>query len=176
MTKGHGWKSKYERNWYAEHRDEQLLKMKAWREENPEKMKVAHQRWNATHKEQNKQTQKEYRQKNRSRVRKWKDEWYHNNLNKGREMHRRYYYKRKYGITPNDYERMIQEREGKCDLCGKPIERTKYQPCIDHDHETGKIRGLLHTNENKALGLLEDNPELLTKALDYLKRTRGSGN
>ena len=179
MTKGHGWKSKYGRNWYIEHRDEQLLKMKAWREANPEKMKAAHQRWNATHKEQNAQTHREYRQKNQDRVRGWKDDWYEKHPERKKSIDRNTYFKRKYGITLEEYERMKQERNNKCDICGNECNKTsvngkRIEPCVDHNHKTNELRGMLCSRCNRTLGLVGEEERLLTKMIAYL--TRGSGN
>ncbi len=183
MTKGHGWKSEYDKNWYTAHRAEQLLKMKAWREANPKKMKASKAHWNATHKKQNAQTHREYRQKNLDRVREWKNDWYKKHPERKKSIDRNTYFKRKYSITLKEYERMRQERNNKCDICGKECNRTTFngkrlEPCVDHDYKDTKlrIRGMLCNRCNQTLGKVEDSIELLSKMIDYLNRTRGSGN
>lgn len=77
--------------------------------------------------------------------------------------------KRKYGITLEDYERMLEEQGGVCFICKKPRpeDRTLH---VDHDHATGEIRGLLCFRCNNALGDFDDDHELLQNAADYLDR------
>ncbi|SRR5881394_1007110 len=75
----------------------------------------------------------------------------------------------KYGITMDDYSRMFEEQEGLCKICRcrQPNARFKYLS-VDHDHETGRVRGLLCMNCNRGLGLFDHDPILLEKAIDYL--------
>ncbi len=74
---------------------------------------------------------------------------------------------RMYGIDVPDYERMLEEQGGGCYICGKKPE-DKRALDIDHDHKTGKVRGLLCSNHNRGLGLLDDNILHIIKALEYL--------
>jgi hypothetical protein len=82
---------------------------------------------------------------------------------------RKSYLKRTYGITLEDYERMLEAHGGVCAICGesRPEERTLH---IDHDHESGKIRGLLCFRCNNSLGDLRENYDLFQRAADYLDR------
>jgi Recombination endonuclease VII len=82
------------------------------------------------------------------------------------------YLKRKYGMTIADYERMFEAQGGICAICGeaRPEERTLH---IDHDHETGVIRGLLCFRCNNALGDFREEYELFQRAADYLDRDDG---
>jgi hypothetical protein len=73
-----------------------------------------------------------------------------------------------YGIDGEDYERMLKEQEGKCAICGEKPERL----CVDHDHKTEIIRGLLCSRCNKMLGAIGDNVEVLETAIKYLKKPR----
>jgi len=75
-----------------------------------------------------------------------------------------------YGITLDDYNKMFAEQEGKCSICGTHVCSTGRALAVDHDHETGKVRGLLCANCNTALGKFNDDVELLKKAIDYLRR------
>ena len=73
---------------------------------------------------------------------------------------------RSYGISVEDYEEMLESQGGGCYICGiGPVGRALD---IDHDHRTGKVRGLLCSNHNRALGLLGDDPDLLLAAHTYL--------
>jgi hypothetical protein len=82
---------------------------------------------------------------------------------------RRYHLKRKFGLTPEDYERMLRNQSGGCAICGAPPPPGKSLH-IDHDHVTGEVRGLLCFKHNNALGDFDDDPELLHRALRYLRR------
>lgn len=83
------------------------------------------------------------------------------------------YYKRVYGITLEEYLDLAEKQNFVCAICGK--ENFPMNGChsgclvVDHDHKTGKVRGLLCHNCNRALGLFQDSPFLLEKASDYLK-------
>lgn len=68
-----------------------------------------------------------------------------------------------YGITQLQYDTMVKECESKCHICGK-ISKL----CVDHDHKTVGFRGLLCSNCNTAIGLMQDDPNLLKKAAEYL--------
>ena len=68
-----------------------------------------------------------------------------------------------YGITQQDYERMYYEQNGKCAICGK-----EKKLVVDHDHQTGRIRGLLCHRCNSHLGYINDSPDILLKTISYL--------
>lgn len=62
---------------------------------------------------------------------------------------------------------MFEKQHGRCQICGE-----QERLVIDHDHETGLMRGLLCYRHNTGIGLFKDNPEHLLKAADYLRTTR----
>ncbi len=82
---------------------------------------------------------------------------------KMREIHLR----NKFGLTPDEYERILDQQAGVCALC-------EYPPTpgislhVDHDHATGEIRGLLCVRCNNALGLFREDPDLLKRAARYV--------
>lgn len=71
----------------------------------------------------------------------------------------------KFGLTENQIQSMYEATEV-CELCGKTNQRRLN---IDHNHVTGKVRGLLCDPCNKGLGHFKDDPELIQKAIEYLK-------
>lgn len=78
-------------------------------------------------------------------------------------------YVRQYGITLEQYDLMVDEQNGCCKICGTDEpggNRKRFS--IDHNHQTGEVRGLLCGSCNAALGLLKDNPEILQSAFNYL--------
>ena len=77
--------------------------------------------------------------------------------------------KRNYNISLNDYNNLLENQKEVCAICGnKETRKTQKRLSVDHDHITGKVRGLLCYNCNLGLGHFKDNPELLKKASSYL--------
>jgi hypothetical protein len=74
-------------------------------------------------------------------------------------------YLRRYEITLDDYERMLEEQNGVCKICGNPP--LEHELAVDHDHETGYVRGLLCVPCNVGLVHVE-RPGWLKKAQAYL--------
>lgn len=84
-----------------------------------------------------------------------------------------------YGITEDDYQRMLREQDGKCAICGTdnpgiPSRPTSERMCVDHDHATGRVRGLLCQPCNSGLGKFRDDPNALRAAAEYILRSRGA--
>lgn len=73
---------------------------------------------------------------------------------------------RKYNITVEQFEQKSLMQEGKCAICFKVPDR---RLDVDHNHETGKFRGLLCNNCNRTLGQFGDTPEKFLRAYTYLK-------
>ena len=85
----------------------------------------------------------------------------------GRERQRRYHLLSTFGLTLEEYDEMLAAQGGVCQLCGRPpTEGISLH--IDHNHETGDIRGLLCFRCNNALGDFDDSPERLMSAVAYL--------
>lgn len=123
---------------------------KAWRDRNPEKVKETNIKY------------KEYRENYYSkeeRKRKYKDA----NL------------KYSFGITLEQYEKMLLEQNGVCKICKNPETSGNNQKtgvsrlAVDHCHETGKIRSLLCGKCNRSLGLLEENISVLERMIGYIR-------
>lgn len=86
------------------------------------------------------------------------------------EQERRYRYKRKWGLSIEEFEAMIKKQDGKCAICSTNVPGGAHNVWhIDHDHETDEIRGLLCSKCNIGLGHFQDDFELLQKASEYLK-------
>lgn len=78
-------------------------------------------------------------------------------------------YKR-YGITIAEYETLLQLQKGSCFICKKHHSEFRRRLAIDHDHGTGKIRGLLCNKCNQGIGLLQEDITILRSAIDYLQK------
>jgi hypothetical protein len=75
-----------------------------------------------------------------------------------------------YNITKEEYNNMFAEQGGKCAVCGRHQSDLNHTLVIDHDHVTGKVRGLLCMRCNTGIGFLGDSVYSLAKALEYLSR------
>lgn len=91
---------------------------------------------------------------------------------KRRDGYRREYELMKsYSMTIDDYNKMLNLQDGRCKICGsdsQDMKRKKFL-CVDHNHETGKVRGLLCDKCNRGIGLLNDDIETLKNAVKYLE-------
>lgn len=74
---------------------------------------------------------------------------------------------RQYGLSPEEYDVLDARGNGCCWICRQPELGEKHL-AVDHDHETGEVRGLLCTRCNRGLGSFRDDPTLITAALRYL--------
>lgn len=80
-----------------------------------------------------------------------------------------------FNLTVEDYDRMVAAQENHCAICPAIHEDVKGKRlAVDHDHKTGKIRGLLCRACNNALGLLNDDTERMRNAIGYLDRSIGN--
>jgi hypothetical protein len=111
---------------------------------------------------------------------KGKYSWHENNckkcnLERGKERNQQFprirkngILKRKFGITIEDFDALLERQNGKCAICEVPHDLVKYGLRVDHDHKTGKVRSLLCDTCNKGLGYFKDSSTLIQKAIDYL--------
>ena len=112
-------------------------------------------------------TPEERREYNRLRIAAWRK------ANPEKNEHRKKV--ARFGLSEAGYEAMAERQGGVCAICGRP-ERTlsKWGPeprrlCIDHDHATLAVRGLLCYRCNTALGYFGDDPSCLERAAAYLR-------
>lgn len=128
---------------YKRNRKSILKKCKRYRKENSVKIRVYNKRYSKDHPEINCISATRYRLK-------------------------------KYGITPEDYDAMYVRQEGKCAICRQPetnkLKGSTARLSVDHNHQTGKIRGLLCNLCNTGLGKFKDSCKLLKAAALYVRR------
>lgn len=78
--------------------------------------------------------------------------------------HRARHLKKKYGLTPADRDALVAEQVGVCAICLSAAAEH-----VDHDHNTGRVRGVLCFSCNAALGQFKDRPEVIQRAISYLE-------
>lgn len=122
------------------------------------------------------------KQCNRERCKKWQQiHWRkryekEKNTEKYKRMSKNITLKRQFGITLEDYERMLKEQNDCCAICFKTekVKDGKYKTLrslsVDHCHDTKKVRGLLCNNCNRMLGYSQDSIAIHESAINYLKR------
>jgi len=75
-----------------------------------------------------------------------------------------------YNLTILQYEQMVKDQDNKCALCYEDFSTEPRKPVVDHDHETGAVRGILHVKCNTAIGMLRDDAQKCRLAAEYLER------
>ncbi len=111
--------------------------------------------------------QRDYYLRNRENLKSSARAYYHNNREKVLERERA----KTYGVSVNDLRSfLLKFRSGGCSSCHQSFTESGYdKEAIDHDHETGEIRGLLHSGCNIALGFLKESPERCDALTRYIK-------
>lgn len=116
---------------------------------------------------------REYRKKNPEKFQEYYNRERQRDLNY--ERYRDSYYKYSYGITLEEYDKLMILQNNKCAICLKSEtivdNRTKQvrRLSVDHNHETGKVRGLLCKNCNVGLGLFKENLNIIHNLIKYLE-------
>jgi len=120
------------------------------------------------------------REREIARVKKWQEENRERHLGMQRKRRstpeykareREAHLKRKFGITAAQYDAMLASQGGVCAICGD-APKDDVSLHVDHEHGSGRVRGLLCMRCNNALGLLKEDEELLWSALTYLGADR----
>ena len=94
--------------------------------------------------------------------------WWAQNPHKVSEYGRLWKMKNVFNLSIDDYNSILDSQNNCCAICQLYFKEYSRRPAIDHDHSTGKVRGLLCHNCNTALGSFYDNPEYLARAREYL--------
>ena len=94
--------------------------------------------------------------------------YYRRNTERCKTNARNYALRVKYGLTPEGFEALKASQNYLCRLCTVPLANDLYGGVVDHDHNTGAVRGVLCTQCNVGLGNLKDSAEILQRAIEYL--------
>jgi hypothetical protein len=144
-----------------------LLAVKKYYKENTEKCLARRRKYLESHKKQTAEYSLMYYKKNRESLLEKNKVW-HKNHKKERNERRLSYEIETYGITQEEYNSMVLIQNGVCAICKLPPSKKRLS--IDHNHETGKIRGLLCSRCNLAIGGFRDSAQLLREAANYIEK------
>lgn len=142
--------------------------------ERVEKRRVASRAAHRRDPDRARRVSREWQQKNGQKVRTAMRSWRDRNPDKIKAQSKKQRLKR-YGLTPESFEKLLDDHKGRCGICDVDLDRTKgigRNLHIDHCHASGVVRGLLCGKCNLGLGLFADNTDRLQGAIDYLKRSR----
>ena len=182
--------------YYINHKDKIKKYNKQYRIDNREELTTQKEQYYQKNKEEIDAWQKQYREDNKEQLLEYKKEWYHNTIEDRRFHYKKYYennkerlvnysnlyrmnYKERvrgsklkctHGITLEEYGQMFLLQNGRCLICGVGINSLSKPLCVDHDHITGEIRGLLCGNCNVGLGLFKESISSLKNAINYLNK------
>lgn len=146
--------------YYAENREEIRANQKGYRKEHREEFAAYMKNYYAENLKEILAQKKVYNKKNREKMAAYRKE------NRERTLAR--IRLNKYGVTSDDLKRILAKQGGVCAICGSFGGGKRL--CVDHDHETGKVRGLLCQSCNKGIGLFKDSSVATRRASDYLKQ------
>lgn len=135
-----------------------------YRAEHKEELAAYHRKHYAEHKEKRDTYQREYNAEHREEVNARSRRWRAENTERAVNIS----LKHRFDITLDDYNAMLEAQGSSCAICGRTPEEEGRRLSVDHDHETGKVRGLLCNNCNRGIGYLQDNSSLCRLAANYL--------
>lgn len=144
---------------------------KKWRELHPEKYIEAYTRCSKKPERKARRlvTSRIWASQNRDRKRAYGKKYWGN---KTYEWKKDQHLKGVHGIRIHDFFRIKESQNGVCAICKRPEKATfrgkVKELCVDHDHKTGNVRGLLCSNCNRSLGLIEENLDFIKGMSDYV--------
>lgn len=139
-------KIEYDERYYIKNKETKTRYHVQWRKDNPRYMKE----WYKRHKKE------ELLKANKRNL-------------KNKEDNRKKTLKRKYSLSHENWLEIWKNQSGKCAICGEVFNNPS-DACVDHNHETGKVRGLLCKKCNLALGLFNDDIKNMMTAVEYLEK------
>lgn len=93
-------------------------------------------------------------------------DYWKNQYHQYKERTRNYQLNKWYGISTEDYNKLLLEQNNRCKICDEYATKRLH---VDHDHLTNRVRGLLCSNCNSMLGMAKDSEKTLIEAINYLK-------
>lgn len=156
----------YAKKYQAAHRTEINKLQRGYCKRNKEKVKTAKQKYYQEHKEEVAEYKRIYNETHKDRRIGEGKRYYH----KHREEEGYRGLRNLYNITKEQYDEMFMKQNGCCAICGIHHTLLTKKLYVDHNHDTGELRGLLCNKCNLGLGIFGDDVSLLQKATDYLNK------
>lgn len=141
---------------------------KRWRDSNKEYFSVYQKKYQRENREKIKETDKIYYEEHKEEIRIKTKEY--NDTHKKQRRNRDLL--KKYGITLEQYDKMFKKQKGFCIGCLRHQDVLKKVLAVDHNHKTGKVRGLLCDTCNRAIGLLQDDIKILVRLMRHLNKNK----
>lgn len=129
----------YDKQWVENNRERKYVHTKKWRDQHPDQAAAGY------------------------------SDYYKSNTDERKQRSLENLRKRKYGITPLEYDRLYQMQQGRCKICNKHQTDLGQALHVDHDHVSNKVRGLLCGRCNILLGHAYDSIDILSAAIIYLE-------
>jgi len=158
--------SKKSKDYYQKHRENILKRQKQYNSTKSKKEYLKN--YYQSHKEECAKKAKEYRENNKGKLTEKSKNYYITNKDKMKQSNKIRHLKRDYDLSLDDIKIILQNQKNQCPICFSLLGNKKW--CIDHNHKTGRLRGLLCYNCNTLLGMAQDNINTLRNAIEYLTR------
>jgi hypothetical protein len=140
----------YDKVYRTTHRKERVAYIKVYNAAHRGKISAYQKLYRVTHREKLAPYHKNYRDAHKEEMAAW------------RLLH-------KYGLSKPDFDVLLNSQGGVCAIC-KKADWNRRGPYVDHDHATGKVRGILCNKCNTALAMIGDDVKILKAIGDYLKK------
>ena len=116
-----------------------------------------------------KDSQKKYRAEHKEHLKECRKKYYTENKEKIDTDKRKSALKNNFGITIEQFNEMSKNQDNRCGICNNLFTARKpFNPNVDHNHATNKIRGLLCGQCNRSIGLLRDDPVIIKNAIKWI--------
>lgn len=159
------------REYYLQHREKlkakQRIRNRKYREQDKEKVNAA-----------GRVIYKRYYKRNHTKILARRRNARLKNPLEHKQRQRASFLKRAYGLSVQEYDQRVADQNGLCAICKRPPQKRKVKRgvakrlCVDHDHNTNKVRSLLCANCNLVVGHIENNIELVPIMFQYLSNYR----
>lgn len=163
----------YQENWRIQNREKCRAYVAKWQSKNISKTKAYRKKRYEDNREESIRRVMEWRLKNKDKVASAKKRHYMKDPKKQMKKNRINRLK-KYGMSPEDFDKMILSQKNRCLICSQEFSADNtdkaMRASVDHCHKTGRVRGILHGKCNWILGTVEKKKEFFTKAIEYLAK------